>query len=176
MEWKPSVGLTVAGEILAALERTAERAERGWLHGRSGDVEAKEDITPESSEVTTEVWVVLNMLLFTTIRITESTLSTTILLPLSLSSSASTSSTSTPTPPSLALTTLRTFSHLSFIITRFGGVTSADLPELRKAFFLALDVLGSDAHLSEQFVVKELCANAEQGATIVLVLVYIFVI
>jgi hypothetical protein len=84
---------------------------------------------------------------------------------LSPSSSASTSKNAPSlTPPSLALATLRTFWHLSFIITHFGGVTATDLPELRKAFFLALDVLGSDARLSEQFVVKELCVSAEQGA------------
>lgn len=174
LELKPIAGLATAGETLAALEKAAKQAERGWIDGGLVDIKAQEDIALESREVTTEMWVVLKTLFFTTIIITESVLSTTVFLPLLSSSFASTStSTPVPTPPSLALTTLRTFWHFSFIITHFGGVTSLDLPEFRKVFFLALDVLASDPRLSEEFVMKELCANAEPGVQLLSSLVHL---
>lgn len=60
-----------------------------------------------------------------------------------------------PTHSSLALSTLRTLSHLSFVITKFGGVTStssASFAELKRVFYTALDVLSGDVGASETFV------------------------
>jgi hypothetical protein len=60
-----------------------------------------------------------------------------------------------PTHSSLALSTLRTLSHLSFVITKFGGVTStssAGFAELKRVFYTALDVLSGDVEASETFV------------------------
>lgn len=47
------------------------------------------------------------------------------------------------TPATLALQTLHTLSHLSFVISMFGGVTTATqgLEHLKKTFYLALDIL-----------------------------------
>jgi hypothetical protein len=63
-----------------------------------------------------------------------------------------------PTHSSLALSILRTLSQLSFVITKFGGVTStssAGLAELKRVFYSALDILSADVESSETFV-KEL--------------------
>ena len=60
-----------------------------------------------------------------------------------------------PTHSSLALSTLRTLSHLSFVITKFGGVTSTSsdgFAELKRVFYSALDVLSADVEASENFV------------------------
>ena len=60
-----------------------------------------------------------------------------------------------PTHSSLSLSVLRTLSHLSFVITKFGGVTSTSssgLAELKRVFYSALDILGADAEASETFV------------------------
>jgi hypothetical protein len=60
-----------------------------------------------------------------------------------------------PTHSSLALSTLRTLSHLSFVITKFGGVTStssASFAEMKRVFYSALDVLSADVDASETFV------------------------
>jgi hypothetical protein len=60
-----------------------------------------------------------------------------------------------PTHSSLALSTLRTLSHLSFVIAKFGGVTStssAGFAELKRVFYTALDVLSGDVETSETFV------------------------
>ena len=68
-----------------------------------------------------------------------------------------------PTHSSLALSTLRTLSHLSFVITKFGGVTStsnAGFAELKRVFYTALDVLSGDVEASETFV-KTLCLHGK---------------
>lgn len=74
----------------------------------------------------------------------------------------------TPAPPipsahSFALTALRVFSHLSFVLPKFGGVTSTaenSFVELKKVFYTALDVLSSDAGESEKFV-RMLCEDTQ---------------
>ncbi|KIM89224.1 hypothetical protein PILCRDRAFT_768547 [Piloderma croceum F 1598] len=174
VESKPSMGLVVAGRTLNVMEGLARDVERAWVIGGLDE--------PESRELTTQIWTILKTFLFTTIMISESILSTTVFIPpssFSSSSSPSTStSTQTPTPKSLSLQTLQTLSHLSFIISQFGGVTttstsSTDFPELKKTFYIALDVLTSseregssaeDGGIGEQFV-KRLCAeDAPSGA------------
>lgn len=62
-----------------------------------------------------------------------------------------------PTPTSVALITLQTLSHLSFVISQFGGVTSQGqgFGELKKTFYLAVDVL-----VQERDGVRD---DAEQG-------------
>lgn len=59
------------------------------------------------------------------------------------------------TASSMALAVLRIFSHLSFVISQFGGVTSQSeggFRELRKTFYTALDILSADGEASERFV------------------------
>jgi hypothetical protein len=60
-----------------------------------------------------------------------------------------------PTHSSLALSTLRTLSHLSFVISKFGGVTSmssVSFAEMKRVCYSALDVLSADVGASETFV------------------------
>ena len=60
-----------------------------------------------------------------------------------------------PTHSSLALSTLRTLSHLSFVINMFGGVTSTSsdgFAGLKRVSYSALDVLSADVEASEIFV------------------------
>lgn len=70
------------------------------------------------------------------------------------------------TPHSLSLQTLSILSHLSFVITQFGGVTTtatsgAEFPELKKTFYVALDVLSDSRDgksLADTFV-RRLCTD-----------------
>lgn len=78
--------------------------------------------------------------------ITEAGLSTSIYIPPAFSHSSA----------ALALTTLRTFSHLAFVIEKFGGAGHGAFAELKRAFYLALDVLANNPDESEQFV-RGLC-------------------
>ena len=113
----------------------------------------------DSRELTASIWSVLKTLLFTTIMISQTCLSATVYNapPSSSRLLGNTSSTSPsyPTPSSLALTTLHTLSHLSFIISQFGGVTSTSgggFSELKRTFYTALDVVSADARNSDEFV------------------------
>ena len=53
----------------------------------------------------------------------------------------------------MSLSILRTLSHLSFVITKLGGVTSTSSSgsaELKRVFYS--DILSADAEASERFV------------------------
>ena len=106
----------------------------------------------ESRQVAADIWIVLKTLLFTIIMLSQSILST-------ITYSRPVSSAAVPAPllthSSLALSTLRTLSQLSFVITKFGGVTSTSsdgFAELKRVFYSALDVLSADVRASEIFV------------------------
>lgn len=61
-----------------------------------------------------------------------------------------------PSASVLAVTALQALSHLSFIIAQFGGAGQGAFNELKRVFYLALDILGSDVTGSEKYV-KDLC-------------------
>ena len=58
--------------------------------------------------------------------------------------------------PSFALAVLRSLSHLAFVIQKFGGAGHGSFPELKRAFYLALDILAVHEAESEHFV-QQLC-------------------
>jgi hypothetical protein len=85
------------------------------------------------------IWTILNTMLFSTVMISDAALSALVYVP--------PSSSSLPHPTSLALQTLHTLSHLSFVITKFGGVTTtstSSFKELKKIFYTALDLSAAD--------------------------------
>lgn len=119
-------------------------------------------LAPETQVIATSLWSVLKTLLFTTVRLVDRVLNTLLFAqqPLARSPSAS------PHFTAFELTrlSLRTLSHLSFVLPRFGGVSStasSALPELLKTFYTALDVLSSDPVESGQFV-REACSEVAQ--------------
>jgi hypothetical protein len=100
------------------------------------------------------IWTVLKTLLFTTIMLLQSILSTITYSRPVAPPNFKRYLAPVPTHSSLALSTLRTLSHLSFVITKFGGVTStssAGFAELKRVFYSALDVLSVDVEASETF-------------------------
>ncbi|KAG7088260.1 hypothetical protein E1B28_012274 [Marasmius oreades] len=122
-------------------------------------------------------WQVLKTLLFSCVMITEALLSSSLYIPRSVYSSATTVNSNgikLVTPATLALYTLRILGHLSHVVHQFGGVTSMGVPtedgsaggvfkEMRKTFYLALDILTATAaeetqtqSLLEEFV-KDFC-------------------
>ena len=111
--------------------------------------------------------------------ITEAVLSSSLYLPPSVYSSTlppvpTSPGTDPVTPATLAFHTLQILGHLSYVVHQFGGVTSMGAPtedgstsgvfkEMRKTFYLALDILSATAtredrtrHLVESFV-NDLC-------------------
>ena len=107
---------------------------------------------PDSRELATKIWTILKTLLFMTVMLSQSVLST---ITYTRPSAAPPDPERFATHSSLALSTLRTLSHLSFVITKFGGVTSTSgvgFAELKRVFYSALDVLSADVEASEAFV------------------------
>lgn len=88
----------------------------------------------------------LKTLLFCTVMITEAGLSAVVYAPPVLSHVA----------PSLTLVVLRNLWHLAFVIEKFGGAGHGSFPELKRAFYLALDILAEFKVESEHFV-QEIC-------------------
>jgi len=138
--------------VATRLEQVARNVGNHWAQSALARIEKENDIAPESRQVAADIWIVLKTLLFTTIMLSQSILST-------ITYSRPVSSAVVPTTPlthsSLALSTLHTLSHLSFVITKFGGVastSSAGFAELKRVFYSALDVLSADVSASEIFV------------------------
>lgn len=100
----------------------------------------------QEPESTALPWLRLKTLLFSTIMIAESVLSSIIYVP------------PTSTTTSIALTTLFALSHLAFVIQQFGGITASGdgFKELKKAVYLALDIIASQGDGEGERFVYEL--------------------
>ena len=73
------------------------------------------------------------------------------------------------TPSSFALQVLQTLSHLSFVISQFGGVTTdtKGFEHLKKTFYLALDILAQgdgDGSIAETYV-QQICITLNSQRT-----------
>jgi hypothetical protein len=165
---RADLGLISIFETLRALESLAEKVESDWARSALSAAKDENDIgkyilvpfdhdwtfflAPSTRETTRTIWTVLKTVLFSTIMIADSSLSTTVYLPPRLKSL-------TPTPISLALMVLYTLSRLSFIISQFGSVTATSqggFIELKKVFYSALDIVSVNSDASERLV-KGLC-------------------
>lgn len=114
-------------------------------------------LAPETQTLAVSLWTLLKTLLFTTIRLTDRVLTTLLFVP----APSSFASSDPLSQFELTRTALGTISHLSFVLPRFGGVSStasSALPELLKTFYTALDVLASDLVECGRFV-RELCGE-----------------
>ncbi|KAF9019185.1 hypothetical protein BDZ89DRAFT_1073211 [Hymenopellis radicata] len=123
LDSRPRDGLVTSQETLSSLEAICAQVEMDWNRVS----------TPADAQRT---WLVLKTLLFSTIMISESVLSAAIYV--------------TPCPAPLGLTALRALGHLSFVIQQFGGITpSSNFVELKKAVYLALDVVAGSTRAGE---------------------------
>ncbi|KAI0248594.1 hypothetical protein BJV78DRAFT_786419 [Lactifluus subvellereus] len=159
------------------LEKVASNVENCWAQSALAGIENDDDIgtrfaepaprlvlhipnttAPESRKAAANIRTILKTLLLTTIVLSQSSLSITYSRPVSSPSASLEPKLSPVHPPThlyLALSTLRTLSHISFVIAKLGGVTStssAGFAELKRMFYSALDVLSADVNASETFV------------------------
>jgi hypothetical protein len=162
-ESSPSEGWNTLEAVVMRLQKLASNVENDWAQSTLAGIEDENDIVPDSRELATNIWTILKTLLFMTVMLSQSILSTiTYTRPAAAPSEPERSA--MPTHSSLALSTLRTLSHLSFVITKFGGVTSTSgvgFAELKRVFYSALDVLSADVEASETFV-KSLHAHVSE--------------
>ncbi|KAF9649000.1 hypothetical protein BDM02DRAFT_3095428 [Thelephora ganbajun] len=157
----------VLNETLLVFEEIARNLQDDWRHNPWVDVQAEEEIPESARETLTQAWGVLKTILFANVMVQQSIITAAIYLPPPLSKTTS-SLESDVTPASLAWVLLRTLSNLSFVITKFGGVTSTArasiFPQLRWLFYSALDVLSTNQAASEKFVVR-LCQTGKPTTT-----------
>ncbi|CCM04924.1 uncharacterized protein FIBRA_07121 [Fibroporia radiculosa] len=158
---RPSQGWQQMAYTMSKLDQLSQETEREWTSSPLSAARGEEDIAPGSRDVTKQLWTILKTQLFATLMLSQSVLSTIVFIPSPSTSSSSTSSHSSSISSfSLAAAILRTLSRLSFVIHQFGGVTSTSeggFAELKRVFYMALDVLSASASESEQFV-SELCS------------------
>ncbi|KAH9927056.1 hypothetical protein B0H21DRAFT_826484 [Amylocystis lapponica] len=155
-ESRPLRGWPVMAHGMWRLESLAQKIEVQWVKSPLASISDDSAIAPDARELTTTLWAIFKTLLFTSIMISQAVLSSVVFIP---HPSTTLPSTEILTPYSLAVTVLRTLFHLAFVIHQFGGVTSTSeggFVELRRAFYMALDVLSASPHESEQFV-ADLC-------------------
>ncbi|KAL4080947.1 hypothetical protein J3A83DRAFT_4203554 [Scleroderma citrinum] len=145
VEHRPKLALPHVQETFHCLESIARNVELGWLSTNLAEV-TDDSIAPKTRPLTQSIWTILKTFLFCTIMITEAGLSTLIYVPPALGHMA----------PLLALSVLRNLSHLAFVIQKFGGAGHGAFQELKRAFYLALDILAVHKAESEHFV-QQLC-------------------
>ncbi|KAF8969004.1 hypothetical protein BDZ97DRAFT_1797362 [Flammula alnicola] len=158
-------GMYTIYETLDVLREMAKQVERDWVSCPLASV-MDDDIASDSKEITKSIWTTLKTLLFSNIMLAEAVLSTSVYLPPNSSHLA---------PASLALQVLSILSHLSFVISEFGGVTTTTqgFEHLKKTFYLALDVLAhgegehGDSGLKAEAYVQQACfaLNSQRAET-----------
>ncbi|KAH9980191.1 hypothetical protein BGW80DRAFT_1163428 [Lactifluus volemus] len=142
--------------IAMCLEKIASNVENDWAKSALARIQNDDDIALESRDVAANIWTILKTLLFTTIMLSQSILSTiTFSPPVTVFLEPKQFLAHPPTHSTLALSTLHVLSRLSFVIAKFGGVTSTrsdGFAELKRVFYSALDVLSADVEASDTFV------------------------
>lgn len=157
----------ILNETVLVFEEISCNLQDAWRHNPWMDVLIEEEIPELARETLTRAWSVLKTILFATVMVQQSVITATVYL---APPSQKTTTFLEPniTPASIAWTLLQDLANLSFVITKFGGVTStarvSDFPQLRRLFYSALDVLSTDQAASEKLVVS-LCQTQKQNAT-----------
>ncbi|KAJ7644341.1 hypothetical protein FB45DRAFT_824461 [Roridomyces roridus] len=148
-ETRPAEGMAAAAATLQTLRPVSKRLETDWSRNPLAEV------SPDHAAL---VWKTFKTLLFANIMISDAILSASIFIPPPIYAT-----THDLRPSGFALTVLHTLSDLSFVVSQFGGVTTTASPgfvELKKTFYLALDILSKNAEESDTFV-RELCLSVQ---------------
>ncbi|KAJ6512070.1 hypothetical protein C8R47DRAFT_1291837 [Mycena vitilis] len=155
---RPAEGMVAASAALEALRPVSKTLESDWIGSSLAKVAGNGTDGTDAREQTTLVWKTLKTLLFANIMIADAALSAVIFVPPAAYAGA------VPVPSALALTVLHTLCNLSFVVSQFGGVTTTASPgfvELKKTFYLALDILAKSEEESERFV-RELSLSLQE--------------
>ena len=138
----------IVSDSLDLIREIAKTIERDWISCPLANA-VEPDIAPDSKELSKSIWTTLKTFLFVCVMLSEAVLSTLVYLP---------PQPCDITPATLALQTLYTLSHLSFVISQFGGVTTSTqgFEQLKKTFYLSLDILAQTEGESEG-----VCSKAE---------------
>ena len=146
----------ILNEAALNFEEMTSKLQDTWRQNPWVDIQAEEEIPEFARDILTQAWDVLKTILFATVMVQQSVVTATIYLPPPPTKTVS-SREPNIMPAPIAWTILQGLSNLSFVITKFGGVTSTSrtpvFPQLRRLFYSALDVLSADQASSEKFVI-----------------------
>ncbi|KZT40648.1 hypothetical protein SISSUDRAFT_1043982 [Sistotremastrum suecicum HHB10207 ss-3] len=144
----PSHLWDIISHISIVLLDIARSVESDWAQSPLSGVTTDDAIASDSQASATAIWTIFKTLLFVDIMVSQSVLDALLYI---------------RPPASTAMTTsgvtqdmLKIFSSLSFVVSKFGGVTSqSGLTELRRAVYTAVDLLAADPNATEEYVVQE---------------------
>ncbi|KAI0373867.1 hypothetical protein BV20DRAFT_988973 [Pilatotrama ljubarskyi] len=168
VESRRALGWESIGRTLGRFQHVTSLVEKDWEKCPLARVQTDEGYADDGTrEIATATWSILKTLLFTTLMLSQSVLSAVVFVPAPHADrppqTSARYSSSADIPHAIALNVLHILSHLSFVMPQLGGVASTSeggLPELKRAFYMALDVLASSEAAAERFVV-ELSQRAE---------------
>jgi len=127
-------------DLSRRLQLVCAHVESTWTASPLSAVSTESQLHPDTRPTSTTIWTALKTLLFAATLIEQSIL-TVLIYEGGLAA------------PALGSIALRTYSSLAFVLAQFGGVAAAGgVPELRRAVFNALDVVGSDGAESDGLV------------------------
>ncbi|KAG6819776.1 hypothetical protein H0H93_008783 [Arthromyces matolae] len=147
-------GIDDAYSTLQNYQTIASRVERDWKSSEFASILSEDELGADAKESYKSVWLILKSLLFSILMVSDGILGAIVYV--DPAAAASSSNTSRITIDTLAKSILQTLFLLSFVVSQFGGVTATavgDEPgfvELRKVFYLALDVLSSQEPSGDQ--------------------------
>ena len=166
VESRRTHGWEAISRTLDRLKLLTSTVEGDWARCFLAGVQDDADLADDGSrEMATATWSILKTLLFTTLMLSQSILSAVVFVPSPHEDSVYGSPSGLASPYGIALDILDILSHLSFVMPQFGGVASTSesgLPELKRAFYMALDVLSASETEADRFV-EELCHD--EGVT-----------
>jgi hypothetical protein len=146
-------GMCTVSDTLKVLGEMSTKIETDWSKGTLASA-TKDQIDEDTKELTKSIWTTLKTFLFSNVMLLDSILSAVVFVPPYYSAI---------TPSFIALQALHTLSHLSFVISQFGGVTSTagGFGELKKTFYLALDILAQAGDKADAYV-EEACFSLQR--------------
>lgn len=101
-------------------------------------------IAPDTRELSRSIWLLLKTLLFSIIMVADGALASVVYVRPGYQNAVD-----KITPQTLAQSTLQALFHISFVVSKLGGVTATStgeyqgFKELQRVFYLAIDILSS---------------------------------
>ncbi|KAG6887990.1 hypothetical protein C0992_009970 [Termitomyces sp. T32_za158] len=139
-------GIQDARTTIQTFQMMASHIEQDWRSSQFASIQNEDELSSDIKDTYKSIWSIFKTFLFSIIMVSDSALGAVVYVP-----PQALSSTEGPvTSHMLAKSVLQTLSHLSFVVSQFGGVTATatgDDPgfvELRKVFYIALDVLSAE--------------------------------
>ncbi|KAF9514564.1 hypothetical protein BS47DRAFT_1342867 [Hydnum rufescens UP504] len=134
------------GQVAKTLDGISIKVEHSWSSSALSMISDEDTLAATIRPTTQQLWNVFKTLLFSAVLIFQSIIDVII-----LQNSPHSTISSLPSSGGLASEILGSLFHLSFISSKFGGLTAegGGFTEQKRTFFAALDILSGDSSASE---------------------------